>query len=643
MKIKLLIAFLALSIVLFSQVNYPKASMRCAHIYPNQNQIKALNPDLNKYDVNHYYLDISASNNSTAISGFTQITATAKSEISTFVVELNSEITVDSVLINGQNLNFSHADHLVTVALNQAIATAEIFTAKIYYNRSSSIYSEGIYTLPVSGWQNVMHTLSEPYYARNWFACKQDLNDKADSVWVFVTVDENLKAGSNGLLTQVTDLGNGKKRYEWKSKYPIAYYLISVAVANYTEYNIYAKPEALNGDSILIQNYLYNNYSGLQDQKEGMNVTADLINLFSEKYSLYPFWDEKYGHCYSPMYAGAMEHQTMTTTSSHSFYIIAHELGHQWFGDNVTCATWQDIWINEGFASYSEYLGFEFLFGQADATNWLLNAQNAARQAPTGSVYVPFEELNNENRIFSWNLTYRKGLYLVHMIRNEINDDALFFNTLNNFQTDFKNSVATGDDFRDYISEQTNIDFTSFFNEWYYGEGYPTYHVNWWLTDGLLKMDVTQTTTATNITPYFTNTLEIKITHNAGDTLLRVKPTAATNHFEFNFNHQVLAVAVNPDNKILTGNNTVNNQVGITQKQPLQIAIYPNPLQNELRIHATTNMNKIEILDATGKLCYFEDSPSKEITINTQDLNSGIYFVKIYAGAAIYSKQIVKK
>ena len=149
-----------------------------------------------------------------------------------------------------------------------------------------------------------------------------------------------------------------KLRYEWKSNYPIAYYLISFAVSEYQEYNIYAHPAGMGGDSLLIQNFIYDAPGCLDYYKAGIDETVGMVELFSDLYSLYPFHQEKYGHCLTAI-GGGMEHQTMSTMGNFNFGLVAHELGHMWFGDNVTCATWSDIWINEGFATYTDYLARE--------------------------------------------------------------------------------------------------------------------------------------------------------------------------------------------------------------------------------------------------------------------------------------------
>ncbi|MBC7485568.1 MAG: M1 family metallopeptidase, partial [Cytophagaceae bacterium] len=372
---------------------------------------------MDQYDVHYYKLDIAAERSTTALSGHTTLQAkVVNGPLSVFVFELGNEMTIDSLRFNGSLSPFTRTDSFVTVTLPASLMNGSNIKADVYYSGTPN-GGVGNDAEPF-GNERITWTLSEPFNAYHWFAVKQILTDKADSVSVCITTSDENKAGSNGLLKNTTVLPGNKIRYEWKSNYPIAYYLISFTVGKFIDYTIYANPAGAP-HTIPVVNYIYSDPAALPYFKTELDKTPDMIETFSDLFGLYPFHEEKYGHCTAPI-GGGMEHQTMTTVNDFFTGLTAHELAHQWFGDHVTCASWKDIWLNEGFASYSEYLYHQTDLA-SNAQDWLDNAHQEATSVPTGSVYV--DDTTNTGRIFDSRLTYKKGGLLLHMLRFEINDD----------------------------------------------------------------------------------------------------------------------------------------------------------------------------------------------------------------------------
>ncbi|MCK4751346.1 MAG: hypothetical protein KAT15_30015, partial [Bacteroidales bacterium] len=329
------------------------------HVCSGHHALKVLNAHthvqdsgLLRYDVRHYGISLEVNDTSTFISGYTDVMAKALEQIVELVFELNIGLEVDSIFLGEDEIvSYTHSKDLIKFMPDIPVGKGSLFRTRVYYHGISgqNSFLPGISNRTDGQWgSRVTYTLSEPFRALDWFVCKQVLTDKADSADIFITVTNNLKAGSNGILAGIEELPGNKIRYHWRSRYPIAYYLLSLSVSEYMDYSFYAKPAFLT-DSILVQNYIYDVPGYLEQNKENIDATADMIELYSGLFTPYPFRAEKYGHCLAPV-GGGMEHQTMTTLSSFRFNLVAHELTHQWFGDNVTCASWQDIWINEGFA-----------------------------------------------------------------------------------------------------------------------------------------------------------------------------------------------------------------------------------------------------------------------------------------------------
>ena len=426
-------------------------------------------------------------------------------------------------------------------------------------------------------------------------------------------------------MKNVVVVGN-KKRYEWKSSHPIDYYLISVSLTQYVDYSIYAHPQGYP-DSILIQNYVYNNPATLPYFKSVIDSTKQLVELESSLFGLYPFADEKYGHCMAPM-GGGMEHQTMTTLGFFDFSTDAHELGHQWFGDKTTCRTWHDIFINEGFASYVEYLAFEYLEPNQAAPH-MLQVHNNVMQQPGGSIYNP--DTTNLNRIFDTRLSYNKGSAILHSLRFVLGSDSVFFPALRNYSNQFKNKTASIDDFKNSMATYSGTNLNQFFTQWVYGEGYPTFNVKWNQVGGQLYLKSLQTVSSSSITPLFITPIEYKVQRNIGDTTILVMHGQTTEQYNMNMPGTVTGIVVDPNNWIL------NKVIGPTHDATLSITdlfgtesfinVYPNPSLGQLNISGCDNA-EFTLFDLSGKIVS-SVKIQEAASIDVSGLAKGMYLYRI--------------
>lgn len=590
---------------------------------------------MNKYDMKFQHLNLNLERTGKSVSGNVRSIAQVKSlTLDTFGLELYSDLIIDSVRLNGSLVTPIRNSHALSLVLPNTLQQNELIDATIYYRGTAptlngSAIGDGLNNGTSQSWGNqVTWSLSEPYSAYEWFPCKQQLQDKIDSVYVFVTTDAANKVGSNGILTAVVDLGT-KKRYEWKSKYVIDYYLISVAIAKYVDYSFYAHPAGTN-DSILIQNYVYDNPATLTNFKSVIDQTDDLIEFFSAKFGLYPFADEKYGHAMAP-FSGGMEHQTMSSMGFFNFELVAHELGHQWWGDHVTCRTWNDIFINEGFASYCEHLALE-QFNPANAASTMLQVHNNVMSQTGGSVFNP--DTTNVNRIFSSRLSYDKGSAIVHSLRFVINDDALFFTALKNFQQQFSNSTASIIDLKSSVENTTGLNLTQFFNQWIFGEGYPTFTVKWNQVGNNFYLKNTETVSMSSVTPLFITPIEFKLTRSTGDTIIKVYQDALVKDYSFTINGTISNVTTDPNNWILN-KGTVTRDLNLVSLKEWNLSnefinVYPNPAKNQLNIKNSLATHKslvaYTIYDVTGKVIL---AGATQHTIDINALNNGMYFIQI--------------
>lgn len=598
------------------------------------------------YDVKFYFLDIEMENNTTFISGNMTIQAASIVEsLDIFAFELVDELMINEVLINGIACPFSRSNHEVFAAVDPPVANDESFTVQIFYEGTPDTdgFFSGIST--AEDWdKNVTWTLSEPFNARQWFPVKQVLEDKADSSWVFITTSAQNMAGSNGILTAITPVGNDRLRYEWKSGYPIAYYLISAAVSEYQEYNIYAHPASLRGDSILIQNFIYDSEGCLETYKSEIDRTAEFVEFFSDKYGLYPFYKEKYGHCLTAM-GGGMEHQTMTTLGNFSFSLTSHELGHMWFGDLITCASWSDIWINEGFATYSDYLAHEFIAGDEWPKIWMNNAHNIVLAEPHGSIYIPPEEIYYENvsRIFNHRLSYRKGALLLHMIRFELQDDALFFTVLQNFVTQYTHKTATGDDFLFVLNTTIGQNFNNFFDQWYYGEGYPVFDLNWIQQENTLIVYSRQWGSCPESPEVFSMHFPLKVFFSNGEEETYIL-YQEHNYEKFMISTDIAvdSIQLDPEKHVLKKVNSI--QYGLEDSNESLFFFSPNPATDIIRISLLNEPGSAEIfiVDTSGKIVFKANMSQTDSQFNIETLPTGVYLLHVQNNGQRSVKKFVK-
>ncbi len=647
-----LIAPLAIAILSATQAD--AQNHKCSESRLQRQQLQTLSSvahqqRMHQYDVNFYKLDVSLERNSIYVAGGVTINATTtQADFDTFAFELHPNLTIDSIRVNGQLANAQRTGGDANVVLPNALPAGAPVSAIIYYHGTapsgaSAAIGNGLSTGSSPSWnRQVTWSLSQPFAAYEWWPCKQILTDKADSVHVFVTTSNENKVGSNGLLTAQVPLPNNKVRYEWKSSYPIAYYLISVAVSDYIEYTIYAHP-AGSTDSVMIQNYIYSNPGTLPNFKADIDDTAPMLEYFSEEFGLYPFHTEKYGHSMAP-FSGGMEHQTMTTQGFFEFTLTAHELGHQWFGDNVTCASWSDIWLNEGFASYSEYLALYHLKSPVTARNWMNSVHGSVMSQLGGSVYVA--DSTNVTRIFNSRLSYDKGAALVHMLRFEVNNDSLFFQILRQYQTQFGDSTARTSDLKNLFEVMTGRSFTDFFNQWFYGQGYPAITLRWNQLGDTLHLQANQGASMPSVTPVFKTPLELKLLFANGDTTIRVMLDQPVNMYLQSVASTVTGIQVDPNQWILNqlGGVFHDTSLGVTGVDDTDVSLsvkaFPNPFTNELYIsEMPASGAKLIITDMLGRVMSEKTVTTSNDMVTLQHLPTGLYLLQILSEEG---KQVIK-
>jgi hypothetical protein len=315
---------------------------------------------------------------------------------------------------------------------------------------------------------------------------------------------------------------------------------------------------------------------------------------------------------------------------SYYFWYVAHELAHQWFGDYVTCAAWNYIWLNEGFASYMEYVALQNLESQTKADYWINNAHAEVISLPGGSVYVPDSLVSSDDNILDYRLQYKKGPSVLHILRYEINNDSLFFAVLREYLATYKFSVATADDFRQIAESVTGINFTDFFNQWYYGQGYPYFDINWNQHNDTLVLTSNQTT-STSITTLFKAHFDVRIHYPAGDSLIRLYQGSNEETYRIYFPYPVTSLEFDPRSWLIQQNSLTT---GIRKNINSSLfSVFPNPANDQITIdikHEDILKNTmVSIYNMEGQSLFQQQIRTARTEINIAGFPKGVYVIKL--------------
>ena len=484
---------------------------------------RSVNTLTSNYDISYHRLELKVDPAVRFIEGMVCTYFEPKtSDFNTMYFDFRNNMIVDSVKYGFITLSYSFNTSVsLQVNFPNNLVQNVLDSVKIYYHGvpiNDGFGSFSTSTTSCGGTNNkIMWTLSEPYGAKTWWPCKETLNDKADSIDMIVTCPQPYRVGSNGIL--ISEVGNSDTTttYFWKHRYPIPAYLVAFAVSDYSVY--YDKvpvPGSVN-DTIDVLNYVFP--CSLSVAQNNTPNLIPVMQYFIETFGAYPYENEKYGHAQFG-WGGGMEHATMTFLSSFGISLMSHELAHQWFGDKITCGSWQDIWLNEGFATYLDGLTCEQGIGYTSWNNWKITKINHVTGNNYGSTYV--YDTSGISNIFNSRLVYSKGALILHMLR-WVMGDTDFFQGMNNYINDpgLAYNYAITSNFKNHMEIVSGLDLDEFFNDWLYGEGWPNYDIKWAIDNTCEKLyiNINQTHSSGSGT-FFEMPVPIKFFNSTKDTTI---------------------------------------------------------------------------------------------------------------------------
>jgi len=555
--------------------------------------------------------------------------------------DLAAGMSVDSVLHHGNRLSYSHQGASLTIDLPGQLKAGAKDSLTVFYQGNPSESGFGTFVTLTHANVPELWTLSQPYGAKEWWPCKQSLNDKIDSIAINVTTLDTYRVASNGTLTGTTN-HDSLMTYHWEHHYPIAPYLVAIGVTNY---DVYEQQLPLkSGDTLQITNYLYpENYEANQSK---LNYTLEVMKLYNALFGTYPFKKDGYGHTQFG-WGGGMEHQTMSFMGGFQKSLIAHELAHQWFGNQVTPGSWQDIWLNEGFATYLTGLSYEFIEGDRLWQRWKKQKiADITIGSNGGSVFV--YDTSNVDRLFSNRLSYNKGAYLLHMLRYKLGDSA-FFNGVRNYIKDPK--VAYGfartQDFQEHLERVGRQDLSEFFKDWFYGQGHPVIDVEWKQnSSGKMILNIKQDPSHGSV-DMFEMQIPFHLKGASKDSLIKVNHDQRQQELTINLGFDVDSVKFDPEKWLLAKSNV--KEVG-NDFQPLKV--YPNPVKDQLILelgNECQGFQKAELRNLQGKLLKtivlnneFGEISNLQLSLNFRKFESGLYYLTVFCNNKQTRKKVVK-
>jgi aminopeptidase N len=595
------------------------------------------NPNTENYDVTYQKLEFTINPSVKFVNGKITTTFTALTNMNTITFDFANQLTASLVKKGATTLTFTeNANNELVINLPGMQLAGTSATIEVTYSGVPPANGFDSFVQTTHNGSPIIWTLSEPFGARDWWPCKQDLNDKIGSIDVYITAPSQYISVSNGVEPAAPVINGTNKTTHFHHGYPIPAYLVAIAVTNYSVYN---QVGGTAPNEYPIINYVYP--EDLASSIPDLAETPAILDLYENLFEIYPFHSEKYGHAQFS-WGGGMEHTTVSFMVNFSRQLIAHEMGHQWFGDKITCGSWKDIWLNEGFATYLAALVIENFDGSDAFITEKEGMIDYITSSPSGNVYLTEEQATNVNRIFSSRLSYNKGAMVLEMLRFKLGDTA-FFQGMKNYLADsnLAYGYAVTTNFKTHMETVYGQDLTEFFQDWIYDQGYPTYTItaqNWGA--GQARFVVNQAQSDASVS-YFEMPVPVRVYGSGGQQAdLVLNNTVNGQVFVMNVPFVITGIDFDPDNHIISrdSNITLGNENFELENA---IVLYPNPGTDIVHIQmpSSVGFEKAVIYNSLGQ----KVAENNTVDFSVSQLSSGVHYIDILTTEGAYHKKFIKK
>ena len=536
------------------------------------------------FDVKYVKFDLSVRPDTEYLAGSVELRAQANvlRPDSTIQLSLRAQLSVDTILEDGNPTRFQHLGDKLFVTLDDAYAPGAPFELTIYYHGYSTEpdrvgfihtwqkwYDPKLYGTPAG--IPISWSWGEPYGMKDWWPCKDNPADKLDSADLYFTCPIPNMIASNGTLVSAT-VHDTMQTFHWHESYPIDHYLLAFVCTQYD--TLVHWHHWADGDSTKIMHFVF---PGSADTMGPQLILVDsILDVYERWFGPYAFRNEKYG--IAQWHGGGMENQTLSFCNDDDSGLVAHETAHQWFGDAVTCKTWNDCWLNEGFATYVTDLFFRHAEGQAVFDTIIEQEEQNITSVPGGFVHTPDSLLVDS--ALNGRLVYDKGALVLHMLNFVLGSDTAFFRCIREYVTGpLRYGVASGRDFEHSVERSSGRDLKWFFDEWVYDAGYPIYTINWDAHDGEHPSVAIEQSGSTPDSPLFTMPIQLEFIGMNIDTTVEVWNEAPLQSYSFSFPDTVRRMVFDPHNWLLDG----------SVPRTLAVRPFASPVAAEFRIREQLN------------------------------------------------------
>jgi len=622
-------------IALGEQSTWAKAARNSTVLAPSQD-----------YDIHYHCLRWQIDPRVHFIKGSVTTAFQTLQNLDTLYFDMSDSLQVDSAVYHQSRLlSVHHQDNILAIGLPTLLGMHTNDSVTLYYHGAPIASGLGSFVTSGHGHHtasndSVLWTLSEPYGSRDWWPGKMTLDDKIDSLDIYVTVPNGYSVATNGMPAD-TLTGPSETRYHWKHRYPIANYLICLASTNYA----FQRDTVQLGNTLMpIFDFWYPEYLPQWNQQKPDDHA--MLRMYSNLFGPYPFIREKYGHAQMNR-GGGMEHQTMTFESDGGFELVAHEMAHHWFGDKLTCRSWQDIWLNEGFATYCSALCYEYLSPPQFQYYkiFLRQKKDYILSQPDGSVFV--DDTTNVWRIFDARLSYSKGAYVLHMLRWKLGDSA-FFAGLRNYLSDpvMAYSFCRTEELEQHLEAASGQSLHDFFQAWIYGQGYPIYSMDWAEDhQNRVTLEIHQTTSHPSV-PFYAMPVPVTFKSKTDSQVVIFNQVSPDQTFSATLPFMADSALLDPDYHILHGNSKVRRLPSLDASEFL--LLLPNPAPEEVTCwyDATQlQISRIQLFRIDGRLLQDLLVPAGQdgkIILSLQSVPAGVYVLQISTQKGMVFRKLVK-